>query len=212
MRALCQAKQVDRAQHGSLHRVDRIELVVRGARRTSQIVDVVDLGIEGPGHVVRQQVETRVRLQMRKIGAGSGEEAVDAEHVDIVAAAQQPVAQMRTEKAGCPGHQHTRRASWAGWYWTELVHVSIRSPCLPRRSGHHCDAVPRRLVVAFAGVPPYRHRSYCAPIVLPSSGSRIASDASGPGAQTSSLKEIFTGAAISIGRSLLGPAARPIPR
>ena len=87
--------------HAGLGRLHRVVLVMDGRGRAGEVVDFVDLDIEREGHVVAHQLEARVVEQMRDVALGAGEEVVDAD--DVVAAFEQPVAQMRAEKAGAAG-------------------------------------------------------------------------------------------------------------
>ena len=57
---LGQPQHVDGAEHAGLGRLHRIELVVHGRGGAREIVDLVDLDIEGEGYVVTQQLEVRV--------------------------------------------------------------------------------------------------------------------------------------------------------
>ena len=56
------------------------------------------------------QLEARVPEQMRDVVLVAGEEVVDAEHV--VAFVDQPVAEMRAEKAGAAGDENSLHEKW----------------------------------------------------------------------------------------------------
>ncbi len=83
--------------------LDRIVLVVHRRRRAGEIEDLVDLDIEREGDVVAHRLEMRMADEMRDVVLATGEIVVHAQHV--VAVAQQPLAQMRSEEAGAAGHQ-----------------------------------------------------------------------------------------------------------
>src|SRR6185437_14862530 len=101
--ALGKSQHVDRAADAGLGRLDRVELVVDGRGRASEIVDLVDLDIEREADIVAHRLEIRVRQQMRDVGLAPGEVIVDAEYV--VAPGQQALAEMRAEEAGAAGDE-----------------------------------------------------------------------------------------------------------
>ena len=92
LHALGQAQHVDRAVHAGLGRLHRVVLVVDGARRAGQVVDLVHFDVEREGHVVADELEVGVVQQVDDVVLGAGEEVIDAEHV--VAVLQQPLAQV----------------------------------------------------------------------------------------------------------------------
>ncbi len=100
---LGEAQHVDRAVHRRLGRLDRVVLVVDRRRRAGEVVDLVDLDVERKRHVVADELEARMVVQVLDVALGAGEEIVDAEH--LVALLQQPVAQMRAEESGAAGDQ-----------------------------------------------------------------------------------------------------------
>ena len=87
-----------------LGRLHRVELIMHGRRRAGEIVDLIDLDIQWKGDVVAHQLEVGMIEQRRDIGAGAGEEIVDAEHV--MPALDQPGAEVRADEAGTPGDQN----------------------------------------------------------------------------------------------------------
>src|SRR5690606_31678774 len=64
-----------------------------------EVVDLVDPTIDlyRCANVVLDQLKARMVLHLRKVGPRSGQEAVEADHA--IAAIDQGIAQMRTEKA-----------------------------------------------------------------------------------------------------------------
>ncbi len=78
-------------------------LIVDGRSRTRQIIYFVDLHIERKRHVVPHQFEARMPHQMLDVALGACVEIIDAQH--IVSSGDQPVAQVRAEKAGAAGYE-----------------------------------------------------------------------------------------------------------
>ncbi len=76
---------------------------MNGRSRAGEVEDAVHLDVERERHVVAHQLEAGVAQQVRDVALAAGEEIVDTEH--IVAAADQAIAQVRTEKAGAAGDQ-----------------------------------------------------------------------------------------------------------
>lgn len=74
----------------------------RGAR---EIVDLVDLILEGIDHVVAYKLEVRVPHEVGDVELSAREEIVDRH--DFVAVLEQAVAEMRTEKSGAAGDENT---------------------------------------------------------------------------------------------------------
>ena len=68
-----------------------------------EIENLVHLDEQRMGHVVAHSLEMRVRQQMRDIVLAPGEVIIDAQYV--MAARQEPLAQMRAEKAGAAGNE-----------------------------------------------------------------------------------------------------------
>ncbi len=73
--------------------------------RTSEIVDFVHLDIERKRYIVTHQLKALVIAQMLDVTMGTGEEVIGAEYIRIFV--EQPLAKMRTKKAGAAGNQHT---------------------------------------------------------------------------------------------------------
>jgi hypothetical protein len=66
--ALGQAEHVDGAVHAGLGGLHRVVLVVDGAGRAGQVVDLVHLDIQRKGDVVAHQLEARVVEQVGDVG------------------------------------------------------------------------------------------------------------------------------------------------
>ena len=82
-----------------LRGLHRIELVVNGRSRASEIEDFIDLDIEGETDVVAHQLKQRIREQAMHVAPRAGVEIINTQH--FVAALQQPVAKVRSNKS-CP--------------------------------------------------------------------------------------------------------------
>ena len=102
--ALGQPQHVDGAMHDGLGRLHRVELVMHGAGRAGQIVDLFDFHIKREGDVVAHHLELRMVQQMHHVVAGPGIEVIDAN--DVQAVGQQPFAQVRAQEPGAAGDHH----------------------------------------------------------------------------------------------------------
>jgi hypothetical protein len=91
--------------NADLGRRHRIALVVNGRGRTGQIEDLVDFDIERESDVVANDLEQRVIAQVQDIVHRAGVVIIDTEH--MVAAIEQPFAEVGPQKPGPAGHQHT---------------------------------------------------------------------------------------------------------
>ena len=97
-------QRVDRPQDRSLHRLDRVVLVMAGGGRAGQVVNLVHLENDRLRHVVPHEIEIRPAQQVGDVRLLAGEEIVQADHV--VTLLDQPLAQVRTEKPGTAGDQN----------------------------------------------------------------------------------------------------------
>ena len=71
---------------------------MRRRSRAGEIVDLVDLDLEGIDHIVPHEFKVRVGQQMNDVLLPAGEQVVEAD--DIVAVADQPIAKVTAEEAG----------------------------------------------------------------------------------------------------------------
>jgi hypothetical protein len=106
--ALGETEAVDRAHHRCLDRLDRVVLVVRRRRGTREVVDLLDLELEGVDDVVADEFKIWIRQQVRDVPLLAGEEIIEAD--DLVAVVQEPVAEVRAEKAGAAGDENAHAA------------------------------------------------------------------------------------------------------
>jgi hypothetical protein len=104
--ALGQPQHVDGAVHAGLGGLDRIVLVVHRRGRARQVVDLVHLHVQREGDVVTDELEARVLQYPRQVVAGAGEEVVHRQ--DVTPVVEQPLAQVRAQKAGPPGYKNAR--------------------------------------------------------------------------------------------------------
>ena len=121
---LCQAQAVDGAHHGGLHRLDGIVLVMRRRGRAGEVVDLVDLDLEGIDHVVPQEFKARVGEQVDDVLLPAGEQIVEAD--DLVPVADEPVAEVTAQEAGAAGDEDSHVLGWG---------VPIGDRCRQDKSG-----------------------------------------------------------------------------
>ena len=101
---LCQTKHGDRAYHAGLGGLHWVVLVVHRRGRARQVVDFVDLDVQGESDVVPHRLEVRIADQVGDVVLAAGEIVVDAQH--IVSVAHQTLTEMRPKETGAAGHQH----------------------------------------------------------------------------------------------------------
>jgi hypothetical protein len=90
---LRQTEHVNRAMHRGLGRLHRIMLIVNWRRRAGQVVDLVDLNIEGKGHVVTDYLKIPVAQEVLDIPLRAGKKVIEAKH--LMPLRQEPLTQMR---------------------------------------------------------------------------------------------------------------------
>ncbi len=96
--SLRKPKTIYGSHYGSLHRLDRVELVVNGRGRTGEVVDLVHLGLERIHYVVAKKLEARVVRKVGDVSPATREEVVQAQH--LVPFAKQTLAKVTAEKTG----------------------------------------------------------------------------------------------------------------
>ena len=82
----------------------RVELIMNGRSRASQIEDFIDLDVERKTDVMPGQLEPRVRQEMMHVVSSAGIEIVDTQ--DFVAALEQSTAQMRAYESSSAGDEN----------------------------------------------------------------------------------------------------------
>ena len=103
-----QIQQVERADDIGEKRVLGIRLIVRRRGRAGQVIDVGEMKVARHrdrrlDHVMLDQLEAGVAVEMAEVLAAAGEEIVDAD--DARALGNQAVAQMRADKARPAGNE-----------------------------------------------------------------------------------------------------------
>ena len=109
---LGQSQAVDSPNHGGLHRLDGIVLVVRGGCRAGEIVNPVDLEFERVDDIVAHELEAGIADKMLDIRLTTSEEIVEAD--DFVSLLDQAIAEMRTKESGSAGNEDTHGKSVKG--------------------------------------------------------------------------------------------------
>jgi hypothetical protein len=92
--------------------MDRVVLVMDRRGRAGQVVDLVHRDEDRVVHVVVHELEVRMVQQVGDVVLAAGEQVVQADHV--VAARDQPVAQMRADEAGPAGDQNAKSGVFLG--------------------------------------------------------------------------------------------------
>jgi hypothetical protein len=99
---LGKAKAINRPHHGRLHRFDGIILVVGGRSRTCKIVNSINLELERVDHVVTDEFESGVPVQVMNVRFATGEKVVETN--DIMSLFNKSLTEVGTEKAGAPSN------------------------------------------------------------------------------------------------------------
>ena len=90
--------------HRGLGGLHRIVAVVDRRRRAGQVPDLVGFDVQRERHVMADEFEPGVVVQVIDVALGPGEQVVHAN--DLVALAEQAVDQVRSEEPGATCHQH----------------------------------------------------------------------------------------------------------
>ena len=85
-----QAQHVDGTMHAGLGGLDRVMLIMYGAGRASQVIDLVNLNIKREGDVMAHHFKIRVVHQVGNVGFIAGEKVVHTQNV--VPLLDQPIA------------------------------------------------------------------------------------------------------------------------
>src|SRR5262249_24126154 len=83
----------------------RIELIMHGRSRTSQIENFIDFDVERETNVMAHQLEASIRQQMMHVASRPGVEIIDAQN--FIAPFQQAIAKVRSNKSGSAGDEDT---------------------------------------------------------------------------------------------------------
>jgi hypothetical protein len=109
---LGKAKAVDGTDHGGLHRLDGIILVVGWRSRAGKVIDTIDLKLERVDDVVANEFEAGIPQEVLDIGLATGEEIIEAN--DFMPLLDEAVAKMGPEKAGSAGNEDTHKERLLG--------------------------------------------------------------------------------------------------
>lgn len=104
IQSLGQAQHVDGTVHAGLEGLNRVVLVVDGAGRASQVVDLVDFDVKRKRDVVPHELKTGVVEHMLDVAFAAGEQVVGTHH--FVATGQQAVDEVAAQKTGTAGDQN----------------------------------------------------------------------------------------------------------
>src|SRR5215510_4898016 len=96
---------MDPPMHADLCGLYRIELIVHGRSWTGQIENFIDFDVERETYVMAHQLEARIRQQMMHVASRPGVEIIDAQN--LIAAFQQAIAKVRSNKSGSAGDEGT---------------------------------------------------------------------------------------------------------
>src|SRR5215468_973814 len=91
--------------HADFRSLHGIKLVVNGRSRAGQIENFIDFDVERETNVMAHQLEARIRQQMMHLASGPGVEIINAQN--FVAAFQQPIATVRSNKSGSARDEDT---------------------------------------------------------------------------------------------------------
>jgi hypothetical protein len=97
-----QPQHVDGTVNVHLGGLNRVVLIVDRRRRTSQVVDLIDLHIKRKGNVVANEFKIRIPYQRSDISLGPRIEIVDTE--DIVSILEETLAEMGAQEPGSSCH------------------------------------------------------------------------------------------------------------
>ena len=92
---------VDGPDHGGLHGLDGIVLVVRRGSGAGEVVDAIDLELERVDHVVTDEFEVGIADEMLNVGLASSEEVVEAD--DFMSLLDEAIAEVGTKESGAAG-------------------------------------------------------------------------------------------------------------
>jgi hypothetical protein len=98
---LGKAEAVDGPDHGGLHGLDGIVLVVRGGSGAGEVIDPIYLELERVDHVVTDEFEAGISNEMLDIGLASSEEIVEAD--DFMSLLNEAIAEVGTKESGTAG-------------------------------------------------------------------------------------------------------------
>lgn len=102
---LGKAKAVDGTDHGGLHRLDGIILVVGWRSRAGKVIDTIDLKLEWVDDVVANEFEAGIPQEVLDIGLATGEEIIKAN--DFMPLLDEAVAKVGAKESSSAGDKDT---------------------------------------------------------------------------------------------------------
>jgi len=107
LHSFCKPQTIDGPEHGGLHRLDGVVLVVRRGRRAGQIINPINLKLKGIDHIVADKFESGISHEMLDVRLATGEKVIQTN--DIISLFDESVAEMGAEKPGSSGNQDTHK-------------------------------------------------------------------------------------------------------
>lgn len=104
---LGKAKAVDSTNHGGLHRLDGIILVVRGRSWAGKVIDAINLKLEWVDDIVANEFKAGIPQEVLDIGLATGKEIIEAN--DFIPLLDEAVTKMGAEKSGSAGDKNTHK-------------------------------------------------------------------------------------------------------
>jgi hypothetical protein len=98
------AEHVHRSYNAGLGSLNRIELVVDGTGRTSQVIYFIYFNVEREGDIVTQDFKVRMIEKVGNVSLGPGKEVVNAN--DLTSRIKQLLAQVASKKSRAARNQN----------------------------------------------------------------------------------------------------------
>src|SRR5258707_1687622 len=132
---LGQPEHVNGSVHARLGGLDWVALIEDGRRRAGEVIDLVDLDVQGKGDVVADQLKPRMTEEVDQVVPRARVEVVHDQAV--VALLEQPPGQVRPEETRATGNQYALPEGFArtGYKWFRFPRLSplpAPAPAPPR--------------------------------------------------------------------------------
>jgi len=115
--ALGEAEAVDGSHDRGFDRLDGIVLVMRRGGGAGEVVDLIDLELEGVDDVVTDQFERGMADEVEDVAFAAGEKVVEAD--DFVAFMEKPLAEVGAKESRTTGDQNAHGGNAAGKAMTD---------------------------------------------------------------------------------------------
>ena len=109
---LCQSQAVDGPDHGGLHRLDGVVLVVGGGSWAGEVVDAVNLELERVDDVMAHEFEAGIADEMLDVRLTTSEEIIKTDN--FMSLLDKTVAEMGTKESGSAGNENSHWKSIKG--------------------------------------------------------------------------------------------------